>query len=411
MRSASILAFLALSGTAAPVLAQVASTDEAQASRSEILADASSRTSLLTNADAGERTGLEWRQGNTSVNLGGMLQFRYTANVRDAEGSQESFTHGFSIPRARLWVNADLNETWSVYLQGNFDSDGGTFVLLDAWADWKLDENWTLRGGQFKVPSLRTWNTPEQNTMAADRSVTNLVFNAGRTQGIAAVYVDDRMRFVGAFDDGAGTLNTQFNAMSEADYAFTGRFDWKFMGDWSQLDQFHGWRGSEQAALLGGFAHYQDGGSTGAGNDSSTNDVALFEGLVDGQWQASGWSAYGALIYQYLDPAGIDALNNFGVILQGAAFVSDADELFARYDIVIPDGDTPGGDSTFNTLTFGWNHFFIPESEASRFTLDLQWFLNATADNGLVTSIPSIGLLESNNEGQIAIRAQYQAVF
>ena len=297
-------------------------TDESAAAQAELRADAASRSSLL------EGRGL-LAQNGPSVDVGGMLQFRYTANVRDtADGStEESFTHGFSLPRARLTVGADLNETWSVFLQGNFDVDGGAFTLLDAWADWELDENWTLRGGQFKVPSSREWQANEYDGLAADRSVFNDVFSAGRTQGLAAIYTSDQFVFIGSFNTGANSLNSDFNGANNADYAFTGRVDWQFAGDRSQLDTFTGWQGQEFAGLLGGFAHYQDGGNTGVGNTGTTADVQLFEGLIDCQVEGNGWNAYGAAVYQYVNAAGADSMNNFGVLVQGGYMVAEADEI------------------------------------------------------------------------------------
>jgi len=234
-------------------------TDEVEARRAEISADAATRTSLRSN----ERAGL--LQGGDAVRLGGMLQIRYTANFRDGQGAEEDYTGGFSLSRARITAGADLNETWSVFLQGSYSEDGGEFSLLDAWADWKLDDRWMLRLGQFKVPSTREWQIDESKQLAADRSVVNSVFSAGRTQGVAAVYMADEFMVIGAFDDGAGTMNTDFNSPDEADYAFTGRGDWLFAGDWSQLADFQGWKGQETAGQLGGFIHFQDGGGTGAG--------------------------------------------------------------------------------------------------------------------------------------------------
>jgi len=133
--------------------------------------------------------------------------------------------------------------------------------------------------------------------------------------------------------------------------------------------------------------------------------------LADVQVEGNGWSLYAGGIWRWVDPSGADELNHFGAILQGGYFVAENDELFARYDVVIPDSDTPGGDDAFNTLTVGWNHFFIPESNASRFTVDLQWFFNATTSNGLVSSDTLVGLLDSSEDNQVALRIQYQATF
>ena len=394
----------ALGVISASTLGQV--TDEAAAARSALLADAESRTSQIAGTN-------RLLQGGADVRVGGLLQARLVGNRRDVPSgsSAEEVTHGFSIPRARITLDADLNESWSVFFQGDFNPDGGTFTLLDAWADWDVAENWTARAGQFKMPSTRVWQMDDQYGLTADFSVTNAVFSLGRTQGIAAIYESDEFYYVLSFNDGAATANTEFNSGAEADYGLSGRFDWTFAGDRSQLQDIQGWQGGTYAGLLGGFLHYQDGGRTGAGNSGSTVDAALFEALVDMQVEGNGWNAYGALIYQWADIPGSSALNNFGVIAQGGYMVAERNEIFARYDVVIPDSDTPGGSTAFNTITIGWNHFYFPESNASRLTLDIQWYLNATTDNGLVGSLPSIGLLESTEPNQFALRLQHQTIF
>ena len=394
-----------LAGAAMSAVA-VANDDVQQSNRAELATDAATRTSLLTN-DYGML-----RQGDPAVNVSGQLQVRYTANIRDtADGStDESFTHGFSIRRAKIVVDADLNETWSVKLQGAFDRVGGTFILEDAYADWELDENWTVRGGQFKTPTLREELISSKRQQFADRSETNEVFNLGRTQGVMGRYAADQFRIDFMFGTGAGSANTDFNGANNADYAVSARGEYLIAGDWSQLRDFAGWQGQELAAMVGAAVHWQDGGNTGAGNTGSTADAELMQLTVDGQVEGNGWNAFAAFIYNSTKMAGGDRMNNFGLVVQGGVFVSESDELFGRYDGVFADSDLPN-DDPFNTVSFGWNHYFIPESHASKFTVDLQWFLNETTGNDLVSANTGIGLLNSSEKNQIALRAQYQATF
>lgn len=401
MRYAAPLFVLALAGTA---LAQT----EADVQRAEIAADAARRTSLLANN--GSLGALDW-QGADPVRLGGLFQFRYTANIRDDEPGEESFTHGFAVQYAQLTADADLNETWSVHLQGNFVRSNGTFTLDDAWADWKLDDSWTLRMGQFKAPFSKERLVSDGKLLAADRSEENSVFALNRTQGLEFIYDSDNWRGWLSFNTGASSINNDFNGASNADYAFTGRGEYRFAGDWAQLSDFTGWEGQENAGAVGAALHYQDGGSTGINSTGATPDVSLIALTVDAAYESNGWSVFGAFNWQNVDPATGDDMSDFGFLAQAGLFLSEADEIFGRYDVIIPDSDSPGGDDLFNTITIGWNHYFIPESHASKFTLDLQWFLDATTENGLVSANPAIGLLESTNENQFAIRAQYTASF
>jgi hypothetical protein len=345
------------------------------------------------------------------ITFSGLFQFRYVSNVRDEEGAEEGFTHGFSVARTQLVADAALNETWSVHIQGEFGASGGVFALQDAWADWKLDENWTLRSGQFKTPFSRERLHSDARQLAVDRSVENSAFNLNRTQGIQAIYDSDSWRAWLCFNTGASSINNDFNGATNADYAFTGRGEYLFAGDWDQLKDFSGWQGQEAAGSVGVAAHYQSGGSTGVGSVGSTVDTTIIALTADAAYEGAGWSVFGALNWQNTDAAAApDSTDDFGALIQGGVFISANTELFGRFDIVVPDSDR-AGDDVFNTITVGVNHYFIPESHASKLTVDLQFFLTAPADNDLVNPNNSVGLLQSANEGQMALRAQYQAAF
>jgi hypothetical protein len=165
------------------------------------------------------------------------------------------------------------------------------------------------------------------------------------------------------------------------------------------------------AGKAGAAVHFQDGGSTGVGSVGSTADVNAIQLTGDVQIEGNGWNGFGALIWNHVDPAAGMELDNFGIVLQGGVFATASDEFFGRFDVVLPDSDTPGGDDAFSTITVGWNHYFIPESHASKVQVDLQWFLESPSNNGLVSANPGIGLLDSGNDSQFAIRAQYGASF
>jgi hypothetical protein len=226
-----------------------------------------------------------------------------------------------------------------------------------------------------------------------------------------AIYEADKMTFMGSFNMGANTDNTEFNAGNNADYGFTGRFEYVFAGDKAQLEDFSGWQGQEMAYKAGAAAHYQDGGSTGVGSVGATPDVNAIQLTGDFQIEGNGWNGFAAIIWNHVEPDGGTETDDIGIVLQAGVFATASDEFWARYDGIYPDSDSPGGDDPFNTISVGWNHYFIPESHASKFQLDLQYFLDATTDNGLVSANPGIGLLDTSEDGQFAIRAQYAATF
>ena len=70
----------------------------------------------------------------------------------------------------------------------------------------------------------------------------------------------------------------------------------------------------------------------------------------------------------------------------------------------------------FNTLTFGANYYM--HGHAAKFTVDLQYFLDDSADNDIVSANndivsanSGIGLLTDSDDGEIGIRAQFQLLF
>ena len=81
---------------------------------------------------------------------------------------------------------------------------------------------------------------------------------------------------------------------------------------------------------------------------------------------------------------------------------------------LIPDGDR-AGDDAFSTLTAGANYYL--HGHAARFTADIQWFLDDTAGNDLVSGVAAtgvgrgVGLLPSAEADQVALRLQFQLLF
>jgi phosphatidylserine decarboxylase len=94
-----------------------------------------------------------------------------------------------------------------------------------------------------------------------------------------------------------------------------------------------------------------------------------------------------------------------------ADFSSRQTELYARYDIVVPDDTRTNGDK-FNTFTAGVNYFIAPKSQAARLSFDLIWFLNDQATSaGLIGTSTAQPLLASPEDNQFALRAQLQIMF
>ena len=429
------MAGLALGLGAASALAQSANQDRAYLA--ELVADAQDRTSL--SAAEGGHDGLFHLQsasGDYRLNIEGQLQFRYNANFRDnpnetAQSSNfDDFETGFQTRRTKLFFSGNVyNENLTFMIVGDFGGNeegndfqgrpsggfagGGTFTLRDAWVRYQLDNGIGIGWGQFKLPILREETVDSRYQLLADRSLTNEVFNQDYSQGVWLDYTAEDWRTVIAFSDGIRTANTDFNSAAEADYALTGRFEWKWAGDWDRFNDFTSFRGSEYAGELGAAIHFQESPNTNFAGETNTQ-LLLY--TVDATVEGDGWNLYAAFIGQHVSgrAGGGDTPNidNFGAVVQGGIFVTDDIEVFARYDIIIPDDSTFSAD-TFSTITGGANYYFIPESHAAKLTADVQVFLDDESEGApfVAGDITGINRLSDVSDSQVAFRLQFQLLF
>lgn len=424
-----VLAGTALSLGAMNALAQTANPDQDRAYAADVLADAQQRTSLLGVADAGhDGKGfmLSNADGSYTLYVGGQVQFRYTGNWTDDEGGSEDdsddFAHGFETRRTKIWFKGNIiNKDFTYNVVGAFDrggndsessGSGGGFSLEQAWARYQWENGAWFKWGQFKLPFLREENVSSAHQLAADRSVTNEIFNQDYSQGLELGYSTDNFRITGNVSDGFGTdgfgtRNTTYTSGAEADYALTARAEWKWAGAWDQFNDFTSWRNSDRAGMLGGALHWQSGGETFA-----TADVDMWSITGDVSLEFNGWNLYGAVVWRNTEPEGGTDADDWGWLVQGGVFFTDKTEGFARFDMVLPDDESGVPDDEYSTLTFGVNHYFLEKSHAAKFTADVQWFFDAQSESSsLVPSIEGIGMRSTSEDGQVTLRLQFQLLF
>ncbi len=408
----------AIAGSA---IASEPSSDATAALARELNADAATRVSLAgdgpTSGHDASKGFLISDGGPNKLYLGGNSQFRYYANWRDNPPSPDSgFANGFQYRRLRLLAQGTV-VTENLGYKLEVELANGSAQLLETWGDYKLNSSTSLRWGQFKLPLLKEELTSHTAQLTAERSVTNAVFTQNYSQGVMLNYTSGDIKLAGAFSDGLNTLNTDFAAAtSEADYAFTGRADFKWAGDWKQNDQATSFRNANYAGFLGAALHYQNGGATAtpsASPPTSTLDKGVFQYTADVSVKGNGWNVFGAFIGRNTDDRTVDqSFNDFGLVLQGGLFVCDPAELFFRYDEVFPDSDRGPTGNDFTTLTFGMNWYMVPDSHVAKLTTDVCWFLDAqSASSSLVKPSTSYGLLPSTEDNQVTLRVQFQIMF
>jgi hypothetical protein len=256
------------------------------------------------------------------------------------------------------------------------DNFGSGFSLENGFIQRDLGSGFAVKFGQFKSPLLREWLVTSRNQLSIERSIMNTLFTTGWTQGIELDWSNDSLRAMVSYNDGANNANlgsisgtnvlgvTGDNlGVGFAQWAFTGRGEWKPFGSWQQFNDFSSMRGEEQGLLLGAAANWQRGGQQNVAE--TTTDVTPGSGnaegifltwTVDATWELGGASVFGAWAMNtaYDLPLDNASINTYGAIVQGGYFVSDNVEVFARWEWMNTAGtpenspksvQTPSGDN------------------------------------------------------------------
>jgi phosphate-selective porin OprO and OprP len=378
------------------------SLDQSRAYTNELMADAAGRTSALAQ---GTR--------NFTVDVHGFTQFRYIWTERDEGfGEEDDTALGFQAARTRLSVSGNIiDENWGYFIQFGFDApEEGTATLLDAYGTYRMENGWNLMFGQFKLPFLREELVSEKHQLAWDRSAMNYAFTLDRGQGIQFGFEGDQVRFMAAFSDGANTDNTDYTSGAEADFGITGRLEFKWAGDWRQFRDFTSFQNSDFAGMVGVAGHYQSGGDT-----LNTMDVQAWALTADVSVEGNGWNVFAAGVYTNVDPDVGDDTNNWAWLIQGGFFVSPQLEIFARFDMLIPDDDFEDADE-FSALTAGINYYLVPESHAAKFTAGFIYLFDDPGNAAAVTpgggaNNTLVPILADQGDGQFSIVGQFQLVF
>ena len=364
------------------------------------------------NYTSGEYSSLMNTSNIADLKFSLQIQARYQFNSRDDAGStlaspEDDISTGFVIRRAKVGISGNVTDNIKGKIKFAFDRKTGIAKLEDANATWKINDDVSLKFGQFKSAVLREENVSSSKQLASDRSSVNETFNQDFSQGIEFGFGGDQWRAKVGFNDGFKTGSTAFNSASEADVSFYGRAE-MLLGDasWGQFKQFTSFRGANSGGMIGAAFAYESAGDT---NPSFTPTTDMSTATIDFSWVDDGWNFYAAGVWRSMDD-GATSFDDYGLIAQGGCFVTDNNEIFARWDAVLPDEANGATGEDFNSVTVGWNHYMIPESHAAKFTLDIAYYLDSTTDSIVKTS-DGHNLLSDSEDGQFAITAQMQILF
>lgn len=381
--------------------------DEIREIVQDVLADASTRTSLLQGNSGGYDGGFHFGNENFALKLNGQLQFRYVLNANDADPSdtRDSTRWGFENRRTKLSFSGHVvDPSWKYKIQGAFDRSGGDFMLEDAYVHKKMDNGTFLRVGQFKGPWMREELVSSKHQLLVERSLVNERFNQGYMQGVSFGWSNDQWSASGMWSNGRDNRNS--SALDEdVEFAFMGRVEWLGAGTWGQFKDFTSTRGSEYGVMVGGGLHYE---RAEFGTASTADQTDLFGMTIDVSVEGDGWNFFGAFVWDSVDVSGGSDRDELGIVAQGGYYFTDDLEGFLRYEW--GDVDMPSVSDDLNVLTVGVNKYF--SGHQLKWTTDIgvgfdpvtsDW---ATSGAGYTADEPT-----SNQDGQVVIRTQMQLLF
>jgi hypothetical protein len=395
----------------------------------DVLADADGRASMLQDGLTAGHDGnffLASQDGRFLLELAGQMQLRWFFNWHDAP---DEYRMGFENTRTKLTFsghvfNPDL--TYLVRMDVTRNEPGlvtGLFFLQDAWVRYNLNNDWSIRGGQFKVPFNREELISSAHQLTVERSLVNESLNLGRTQGVELTWAGEHLRVSGATGDGAtdsvggfgiidpGGEPLNSNALNEdVELAFHGRFDWKLAGTWDQFMDFTSPLDDPMGVLLGGAVHFQKGEN---GSSSGGNRQEEWVGYtVDLSLEFGGANLFFAWVHHMIDSPDFASspfeADIFGAVVQGGVYFTPQTEVFARYEW----GQfvTHLNDTAFKTLhlaTVGVNYYL--DGHDAKFTADMGFSFERI--DGAFDSEFAGWRADGLADNQLVIRTQFQLLF
>ena len=430
----------------------------------DVLSDSAERASFRTDgAVAGYDRNffIASADGRYRLNIEGQIQSRYAINHLPASGltgassvgrSQDEY--GFELRRVRLnFFGNAIDQSWTYRVQIAFERDGGVtgrpLTLEDAFIQKSFGGGWFARMGQWKNFFNYEEITSSRTQQFIERSMVNQYFTTQFIQGALVGWEGEQLRTYFSYNDGGGNRNIAALQASgnPTDWAFTGRLDWKLLGDWGQFKDMQGWRGSPFAVMTGaGFNVQRAGGEAPAGRSTVGNGAIpglgslaavrtrlnLASWTADVNLRGDGWSAWAAFLGNYVYGGGEDAaargvedVVSLGGLVQAGFFVTDSVELFARWEGIWVSSDNDGFvggafvpnalvQQRINAVTLGTCWYFSKNS--AKFAVDGGWAMSSVNfTQGLYgESINGADWRSSQTgegPGQVVVRAQLQLLF
>ncbi len=362
--------------------------------------DANKRQFLMLDGMSGYDGGfkISSTDGNYVLQPYAIFQFRNVSNYSDGgDFGDDNWENGFEVRRMKIGLKGNaIDKKLKYNFRFAFDRDGGAAELDYAYMTYELNDQMTIKAGQYKGNVFHEETTGDDKQLAAERSLVNAILGGGElsyVQGVALQYgeEDAPLQMEIGYIDGESSANTNYTDSGE-NFGVTFRADYKLSGNWKNYGDFTAKGTEEDLFVVGGGAAWTQSGS---------GDVVRV--TLDGQFENStGLSVYGAGIFAYSEDGDTDS-SDFGLLAQVGYMLPDAEnwEVFGRGGWVVFDEEPAGTDEdNFYELTVGVNKYFSGHN--AKFTLDAGWL-----PNGSPSSESGLGVTGSD-EDQFYVRAQVQ---
>lgn len=400
----------------------------------EVLDDADTRASLLAEGAVAGYDGGFWigsPDGANLLKIGGEGQIRYIyTNAESDTATTDESEAGFQLRRFRLNFTGNfINKNLTYGIRLALDRSNGNVQFDNAFFGYKFAEGWRVQVGSFKPQFLHEENVSGFNQLAVERSYLADYFTLDYVQGAEVTFEAEVFRAAATIYDGSYTgfgTSTEFNN-DRTEVAVAGRAEVKIAGDWKQFRDFTVWSTDKLGILVGVAAAYELGEEgSGGGGAIATNQTAadIFKWTADVTVEYNIFNFHAAVTGQSFNDGNnsnvtnLDGADQLGFVIQGGVFVvPDIVELFARYEWIDFDdvyyrnngGSTQGGSGNIandelGIVTVGVNYYL--KKHNAKITLDVLWALGP-----VTVANTGAGVLASDDDGQVSIRAQAQFRF
>jgi hypothetical protein len=311
-------------------------------------------------------------------------QVRHATSYRDDVGGSSDVQSGFELRRMKFGFDGNLYGPDLTYcFDWGTSRTSGVPVLEEGWAQYRFAraQDWAVRGGQFKNPVTHEGTMSSKKMLAVDRplGLELIAFSDNLVQGVTVLYEPDPapFRFQIAFTDGSNSANTSFQSYptNVANFGFSGRAQYKLMGNWKDYESFSPLGAQDDVFVLGAGGDWTQSGSM-------NRFIYTFDAhylTAPGKVGSGQLGAFGALIARCTDDS---SGSTHDWTLQGQAsylMPNRRCEPFVRYDYVYLDTPFIGNQNAIHEITGGVNYYI--HGQNAKFTLDLTYLPHGAPSN------------------------------